>query len=110
MSRVLSLSVAMLFLSSAAWAQQPCTTDARRVVDELYRHMLERPADAASSGFVSQLQNGRASVRDLVREIAKSAEHDQRFIRQENGEETPCLRSVNTLSTRRSAGPTPASR
>lgn len=97
MSRVLSLSVAMLFLSSAAWAQQPCTTDARRVVDELYRHMLERPADAGSAGFVQQLQNGRASVRDVVRDIAKSAEHDQRFIKQENGEEIPYLRAVNTL-------------
>ncbi len=97
MSRVLTLSVAMLFLSSAAWAQQPCTTDARRVVDELYRHMLERPADAGSAGFVQRLQNGQASVRDIVRDIAKSAEHDQRFIKQENGEETPYLRSVNTL-------------
>ena len=37
------------------------------------------------------------TVRDLVREVAKSPEHNQRFIRQENGEEMPYIRSVNRL-------------
>jgi hypothetical protein len=48
------LTCALLFSSSVA-AQQPCTTDAQQVVDELYRHMLERQPDAASSNWVRQL-------------------------------------------------------
>jgi hypothetical protein len=94
---VISFIVALLVVSSAASAQQPCTTDARKVVDELYRHMLERSADLGSATWVAQLQNGRATVRDVVREIAKSSEHNQRFIKQEAGEETPYVRSVNRL-------------
>ena len=43
---------------SLAMAQQPCTTDARHVVDELYRHMLERTADASSQGWVDRLNSG----------------------------------------------------
>jgi hypothetical protein len=61
--------------------------------DELYRHMLERGADAGSQSHVNDLQSGRVTVRDLVREIARSPEHNQRFVRQENGEETPYIRS-----------------
>lgn len=97
MWRVLSLFVALTFLPLAASAQQPCTTDARRVVDELYRHMLERSADRASADYVRQLESGRVTVKDLVRSIAKSSEHNQRFVRQESGEETPYIRSVETL-------------
>ena len=41
MYRVAVLVFALLFPSVAA-AQQPCTTDPRQVVNELYRHMLER--------------------------------------------------------------------
>src|SRR2546422_1211987 len=97
MWRVLSLIVALTFVPLAASAQQPCTTDARRVVDELYRHMLERGADAASAEHVRQLQSGRMTVRNLVRDIAKSSEHNQRFIRQESGEEPPYTRRVEPL-------------
>jgi Ca2+-binding EF-hand superfamily protein len=72
--------VATLLIAAptAAWAQQPCTTDARRVVDELYRHMLERAPDAGSARWVSRLEAG-TTVREVVREIAKSSEHAQRF-------------------------------
>ena len=63
---------------ATTWAQQPCTPDARRVVDELYRHMLERAADPGSQTWVTRLQSG-TTVRELVREIAKSSEHSQRF-------------------------------
>ena len=97
MWRVISLIVALTFVPLAASAQQPCTTDARRVVDELYRHMFERGADAASAGHVRDLESGRVTVRNLVRDIAKSSEHNQRFIRQESGEETPYIRSIETL-------------
>lgn len=97
MWRSASFAIAVTLFSSAASAQQPCTTDARRVVDEVYRHMLERGADAGSQQWQTQLQNGQITVRDLVREVAKSPEHNQRFIKQENGEEMPFIRSVNTL-------------
>ena len=63
---------------SLAMAQQPCTTDARHVVDELYRHMLERSPDAGSQGWVDRLNSG-TTVREIVRQIAQSPEHMQRF-------------------------------
>lgn len=68
---------------SLALAQQPCTTDARRVVDELYRHMLERTSDAGSQGWVDRLNSG-TTVREVVRQIAKSPEHMQRFFNASN--------------------------
>jgi Ca2+-binding EF-hand superfamily protein len=40
--------------------------------------MLERAPDSGSAGWVSRLQSG-TTVRDIVREIAKSSEHAQRF-------------------------------
>jgi hypothetical protein len=51
MWRAASLAVGFTFLSTIASAQQPCTTDTHRVVDELYRHMLERGADAGSQNL-----------------------------------------------------------
>jgi len=96
MWRAATLAIALTFFSSVASAQQ-CTTDARRVVDELYRHMLERGADAGSQNWQNQLSNGQINVKELVRAIAKSQEHNQRFIRRENGEEAPFIRSAGTL-------------
>ena len=43
---VTSTFAALTLASSVAAAQQPCTTDANRVVSEVYRHMLERGTDA----------------------------------------------------------------
>jgi Ca2+-binding EF-hand superfamily protein len=85
MLRRIVLSSLLVVIPSMAWAQQPCTSDARRVVDELYRHMLERGADPASAGWVSRLESG-TTVRDIVREIAKSPEHAQRFYNPGEGE------------------------
>src|ERR1700741_1319122 len=68
---------------SLALAQSPCTTDARHVVDELYRHMLERTADAGSQGWVDRLNSG-TTVREIVRQIAQSPEHMQRFFAANN--------------------------
>src|SRR6187431_1512119 len=96
MYRPMILFLALTLLPTLAAAQQPCTVDARTVVQELYRHMLERAADSHSTFWVQQLQSGR-TVRDVVRDIAKSNEHVTRFWRQENGEETPHLRAVGTL-------------
>jgi len=69
---------ALLVVPTVASAQQPCTTDARRVVDEMYRHMLERAPDRGSDTWVERLNNG-STVREVVREIGKSPEHMQRW-------------------------------
>jgi Ca2+-binding EF-hand superfamily protein len=78
MLRKIALTVVLVAVPAMGWAQQPCTTDARRVVDELYRHMLERAADPASAAWVAKLQAG-TTVREIVRAIAASPEHAQRF-------------------------------
>jgi hypothetical protein len=80
-----------------AMAQQPCTPDARQVVNELYRHMLERQADPGSAQWVQELESGRMTVRDVVRSIANSPEHMQRFGQPEAGEGTTYERSVARL-------------
>ena len=97
MYRAVMLFLALTFSPAVALAQQPCTTDGKQVVNELYRHMLERGADAGSAGWAQQLESGRATVRDIVRQIAKSDEHTQRFWRQEAGEDAPYFRAVGTL-------------
>jgi hypothetical protein len=97
MYRAVTLVLALMFSPAVALAQQPCTTDARQVVNELYRHMLERSADAGSARWVEQLQNGRMTVRDVVREIATSPEHTQRFFNREEGEIRAYDRAVGTL-------------
>jgi len=73
-------------VSSNAWAQQPCSTDTRRVVDELYRHVLERDADPGSATWVTRLASG-TTVREMVRELAKSPEHMRRFANPSEGPE-----------------------
>ena len=62
-----------------SWAQE-CTTDARRVVDAIYRQVLERNANAEGATAVTQLSTGQTTVRELVRNIAKSQEHVRRFM------------------------------
>jgi Ca2+-binding EF-hand superfamily protein len=71
-------------MPSISSAQQPCTTDARRVVNELYRHILERSAEPASQAWVDKLQGGM-TVRDLVHAIVDSQEHSQRFYNPNEG-------------------------
>src|SRR5262245_38412370 len=80
---------------SIALAQQPCTTDARHVVNELYRHMLERSPDAGSQGWVDRLNSG-TTVREIVRQIAQSPEHMSRFFNAGEGA-TANRNSVGTL-------------
>jgi phycobilisome linker polypeptide/uncharacterized protein DUF4214/EF hand domain-containing protein len=89
--------LALTFTPLVAAAQQPCTADAQRVVNELYRHMLERQAEAASSYWVNQLESNRMTVRDVVREIAKSREHTERFLSPEAGEGVQYERAVARL-------------
>jgi hypothetical protein len=79
MVRALSFVAALALLPAGAAAQQPCTGDARQVVNELYRHILERSADRGSDRYVQRLTRG-TTVREVVRELAKSQEHTQRFV------------------------------
>lgn len=81
MWRVAVLVSALTVLPSFAAAQQPCTTDARQVIDQVYRQILERPADNGASGWIERL-NARTTVREIVRGVAKSSEHLQRFANQ----------------------------
>jgi Ca2+-binding EF-hand superfamily protein len=97
MYRATILFLAMTISPAVAMAQQPCTTDARQVVNELYRHMLERQADPGSANWVQELESGRSTVRDVVRAIANSPEHMQRFGQAEAGEGTTYERSVARL-------------
>jgi Ca2+-binding EF-hand superfamily protein len=78
------LVAVVVALPSISFAQQPCTTDARRVVNELYRHMLERSADAGSQAWVDKLMSG-STVREIVHAIADSPEHNQRFYNANEG-------------------------
>jgi hypothetical protein len=97
MFRTAILVLAFTVSPALAMAQQPCTPDARQVVNELYRHMLERQADAGSAQWVQELEGGRVTVRDVVRQIANSPEHMQRFGQAEAGEGTTYERSVARL-------------
>ncbi len=98
MWRVVTSTIATLTLaSSAAFAQQPCTTDASRVVAEVYRHTLERGPDAGSQRWAQQLANGQITVRELVRRVASSQEYQQRFGQTESGEGQPYERAVARL-------------
>ncbi len=86
--------VALTFFSSVAAAQQPCTTDANRVVSELYRHVMQRAPDAGAQHWQQQLANGSMTVRDVVRNLVTSPEYTQRFGQTEAGEGTPYERAV----------------
>ena len=97
MRRALAVTFVLMISPIAAFAQQPCTTQTRTVVRELYRHMLEREAGSDSEGWVQNLENGRMTVREVVRDIAKSPEHVQRFHYTEAGESYPYERSVARL-------------
>jgi Ca2+-binding EF-hand superfamily protein len=95
MLRGLVFACILAFAPSVAMAQQPCTTNARQVVNELYRHILERSPDAASQGWVDRLNSG-TTVREIVRQIAQSPEHMSRFYNEGEGP-TANRNSVATL-------------
>jgi Ca2+-binding EF-hand superfamily protein len=86
MLRVITLAGALAFCPGVALGQQPCTTDARQVVNELYRTILQRSADRGSNTFVQRLRSGSATVRDIVGDLAKSPEYAQRFAATGNAE------------------------
>ena len=70
MYRAVMLFLLVMFSPAVVAAQQPCTTDARQVVDQLYRHMFERQADAGSATWVQKLERGQSDVRGVVLAIA----------------------------------------
>src|SRR6188508_2523741 len=78
MWRLAVLVCALTVVPSLALAQQPCTTDARQVIEQVYRQVLERSADPGASVWVDRLSS-RTTVREIVRGIAKSPEHLERF-------------------------------
>jgi Ca2+-binding EF-hand superfamily protein len=59
---------------------QDCTPDPRRAVDAIYQQVLERGSSGEGGEKVAQLRQGQTSVREIVREFAKSAEHRSRFL------------------------------
>jgi phycobilisome linker polypeptide/uncharacterized protein DUF4214 len=77
MWRLAVLVSALTVIPSLAAAQQPCTVDARQVIEQVYRQVLERSADPSASVWLDQLSRG-ATVREIVRAIAKSQEHLRR--------------------------------
>ena len=70
------------FLAVPALASaQNCTSDARQVVDAIYRQVLERGANGGEANtWINQLSGGQTTVRELVENIAQSPEHRQRFL------------------------------
>jgi hypothetical protein len=92
-------SGAVVALMLVAAADQPCTTSAPQVVDDIYKQVLERPADPASAPFSYALGSGGMTVRDIVVRVAQSAEHLQRFFWQ------PLVNDVYKQTLRRA--PTP---
>jgi hypothetical protein len=60
--------------------------------------MLERQPDAESAQWVRELQSGGLTVREVVRRIANSPEHTQRFLQADTNDESPAYeRSVAGL-------------
>ncbi len=85
MWRFAVLVSALTVIPSVASAQQPCTADARQVIEQVYRQVLERSPDPGASGYLEHLSRG-ATVREIVRAIAKSPEHLQRVGSQDRDE------------------------
>lgn len=78
--RAFTLSAVFVLVPVLASAQLTCTTDADSTVDAIYRQILERPAGGEGNARAEQLRNGQTSVREIVRDIAQSPEHVQRFL------------------------------
>jgi len=96
---------ALVLLPAAASAQVPCTPNARQVVNAAYLQVLERPANRlVVDPLVEQLTQGQTSVREIVRELAMSPDHRQRFL----GANTPAARDAAiTVLYRHLLGRTP---
>jgi hypothetical protein len=78
MRGLLLLGLSLLGCGTAS-AQDRCTSSAPQIVDDVYKQVLERPADRDSAVFSDALASGRMTVREVVGEVAKSREHLERF-------------------------------
>ena len=78
--RAITFSAVFVLVPVLASAQQPCTSDADSTVDAIYRQVLERAAGGEGNARAEQLRSGQTSVREIVRDVAKSPEHLQRFL------------------------------
>lgn len=88
MLRAAALVGTLVLAPAFASAQQPCVNDAHQVVDAIYQQVLERAPDSAAQDWIQRLGNHQVTVRDLVRGIAKSGEHTERFLSPVNREQT----------------------
>jgi hypothetical protein len=70
----------VIVVPSLARAQDYCTANAESVVDAVYRQVLERPVGGEGAELAARLDVGKISVKEIVRRIAKSPEHRQRFL------------------------------
>lgn len=77
--RMASAALVSALAPGLAWSQT-CTPDGRQVVEAAYRQVLERPSNGEGASWVTQLNAGQLTVRELVRSIAKSPEHVRRFM------------------------------
>ena len=75
--RAALLTAVLALVPALAGAQQPCTSNADSVVDAIYRQVLERPAGGDANARAEQLRNGQTSVREIVRDVARSQEHER---------------------------------
>jgi hypothetical protein len=89
------LMTGILAVPALASAQN-CTTDARQVVSAIYRQVLERnPNGTEANSWITRLSGGQTTVRELMQDIATSAEHRQRFMA--GGSEANRRQGVATL-------------
>jgi len=89
---VMTGALAVPALASA----QNCTNDARQVVSAVYRQVLERnPSSTEANSWITRLSGGQTTVRELVQDVAASAEHKQRFLN--DGSEAGRRRGMATL-------------
>ena len=75
MWRLAVLVSALTVIPSLAVAQQPCTADARQVIEQVYRQVLERSADPRASDWLDQFEQGRYGSRNRSRhrQIARTS-------------------------------------
>ena len=80
MRAVSLLAAVVISVPSLARAQDFCTPNPESVVDAVYRQVLDRPVGGDGEELAARLGAGKISVKEIVRQIAKSPEHRQRFL------------------------------
>ena len=75
MWRLAVLVSALTVVPSLTLAQQPCTTDAGQVIEQVYRQVLERSADPGASGWVDRFDQAHHGSRNRSwhRQVARTS-------------------------------------